>query len=80
MTVPPWLTFLVAGMVIFFGLYRLWIAFRQRPAERERGVERKGLYGLPPRRHLLFGILYLILGGMLIAGALGYSVLPPLFR
>jgi Na+/H+ antiporter NhaD/arsenite permease-like protein len=79
MTVPPWLTFLIAGMVIFFGLYRLRIAMRS-DADNERAMERKGLYGLPRRRHLLFGVLYLVLGGMLIAGALGYPIVPSLFR
>lgn len=79
MTVPPWLTFLIAGMVIFFGLYRLRLAARS-DAENERAMQRKGLYALPRRRHLLFGVLYLVLGGMLIAGALGYPIVPPLFR
>jgi hypothetical protein len=79
MTVPPWLTFLVAGMVIFFGLYRLWFALRA-PSQEASAVPRKGLYGLPRRRHFLYGVLYLLLGGMLIAGALGYPILAPLFR
>jgi hypothetical protein len=79
MTVPPWLTFLVAGMVIFFGLYRLWIALRPPPPTAS-ALPPKGLYGLPRRRHLLYGIVYLILGGLLIAGALGYPILGPLFR
>jgi len=79
MTVPPWLTFLIAGMVIFFGLYRLWIALRP-PPQTASTLPPKGLYGLPRRRHLLYGILYLILGGTLIATALGYPILGPLFR
>jgi hypothetical protein len=79
MTVPPWLTLLVAGLVIFFGLYRLWIAVRSPPRTAST-VPLKGLYGLPRRRHLLYGIVYLILGGLLIAGALGYPILGPLFR
>lgn len=79
MTVPPWLTFVVAGLVIFFGLYRLWIALRS-PPRAASNVPLKGLYGLPRRRHLLYGIVYLILGGLLIAGALGYPILGPLFR
>ena len=36
-------------------------------------AKRKGLYGLPNRTHILFGVLYLLLGAFLIAGALGYS-------
>ena len=79
MTVPPWLTFLIAGLVTAFGLYRLWIALRS-PRPDPTAVSRKGLYGLPRRRHLLYGVLYLILGGILVAGALGYPILAPLFR
>ena len=79
MTVPPWLTFLIAGMVTLFGVYRLWFALRS-PRHDANVLPRKGLYGLPRRRHLLYGILYLILGGLLIAGALGYPILGPLFR
>jgi uncharacterized membrane protein HdeD (DUF308 family) len=79
MTVPPWLTFLIAGMVIFFGLYRLWIALRSSPRTAS-ALPPKGLYGLPRRRHFLYGIVYLLLGGILIATALGYAILPPLFR
>lgn len=75
MTVPPWLTFLIAGMVILFGVYRLSIALRHRD-DSEYSLRRKGLYGLPRRRHLLFGVLYLVLGALLIAGALGYPILP----
>ncbi len=76
--VPPWLTFLVAGMVILFGLYRIKIAFRSNEAN-QLAMQRKGLYAQPRRRHFLFGLIYLMMGAILIAGALGYSFLPPLF-
>ncbi|ACY15925.1 hypothetical protein [Haliangium ochraceum] len=78
MTVPPWLTFLVAGMVIMFGITRLVLAIRGDKLGPQRTVPRKGLYGLSRRRHFLYGIIYLVLGGILVAGALGYSVLPPI--
>lgn len=75
MNVPPWLTFLVAGTVIAFGLYRFRMVFRSAE-EDERARRRKGLYALPRRTHALFGVLYLLLGAILIAGALGYSLNP----
>ncbi len=74
-SVPPWLTFLVAGAVIVFGVYRLLLAKRSR-AEDLRARERGGMYGMSRRRHLLFGLAYLIIGGILIAMALGIEVLP----
>lgn len=77
MTVPPWLTFLIAGMVILFGVYRLSMALRARD-DGDHSLRRKGLYALPRRRHLLYGLVYLILGAMLIAGALGYPIVPSL--
>jgi len=75
MTLPSWVTFLVAALVIGFGGYRIWIAFRPEDAE-ARARQRKGLYALPRRTHFLFGLLYLLLGGFLIAAGLGYKLSP----
>lgn len=68
--VPPWVTFLVAAAVSLFGVYRLYIAFT---VDTETLKERKGLYGLPRRTHLLVGIVYLIFGVILVASGLGYN-------
>jgi len=72
--VPRWLLFLVAAWVIGFGLFRIHIALRPRP----RGpggpnFMRRGLYARTPRSHILFGILYLMLGGFLIATGFGWA-------
>lgn len=75
MNVPVWLTYAVAAMVGIFGLYRLRIAFRSRE-EDDKARARRGLYGLPRRTHLLFGILYLILAVFLLAAGLGYIKSP----
>ncbi len=75
MTLPRWITFLIAALVIGFGGYRIWIAMRSEEAE-DRARQRKGLYGLPRRTHFLFGLLYLLLGGFLIAAGLGYKMSP----
>jgi len=71
MVIPPWLTFLVAGMVSLFGLYRLRLALRSREEE-EKARARGGLYGLPRRTHALFGILYLVMGVLLLGSGLGW--------
>lgn len=77
LVVPIWLTLLVAGMVIAFGLYRIYLATRKLPAAADRpSFQQKGLYAMSPRRHLLIGIIYLILGAMLIAGAFGVRFSP----
>jgi len=70
MVIPRWISFLVAAMVLAFGCYRLYIAVT---SDDETLKRRKGLYGQSRRRHMLFGILYLILGGFIIAGAFGYN-------
>jgi len=69
-SVPVWLTYLVAFVVFAFGFYRLKIAFRSKE-EDNRLRAKKGLYALPRRTHFLFGALYLLLGAFLIASALG---------
>ena len=70
MRIPVWLTFGVAALVIAFGSYRLYLAFR-KPGE--LAAEKKGFYGMGKRAHLMIGILYLLLGGGLIATALGWN-------
>jgi hypothetical protein len=73
-TIPRWLLFLVAAWVIAFGVFRIVVALRRRPAE-EQGPNfmRRGLYARAPRTHVLFGALYVILGGFLIATGFGWA-------
>lgn len=68
--IPRWITFFIAGMVLLFGVYRLYLAWT---TDAETLQARKGLYGLPRRTHALFGVLYLLLAGFLIASAFGYN-------
>lgn len=70
MLIPRWVTFFVAGAVIVFGLFRIVMAMRTDP---ETLAQRKGLYGRPRRTHVLFGVVYLLLGAFLIASAFGYN-------
>ncbi len=77
MNVPVWLTFLVASVVILFGLYRIKIAFRSNEKNAIE-MQKKGLYAQPRRRHAVIGLLYLFMGVALISGALGHPIIPPL--
>src|SRR5687767_4130058 len=75
--VPRWLLFLVAAWVIAFGVFRIWVGARGRPSVVEGpNFRRKGLYARTPRSHMLFGALYLIMGGFLVATGFGWK--PPL--
>ena len=47
-----------------------------RCPEQAKAAKRKGLYSLPRRTHILFGVLYLLLGAFLIATALGFKLSP----
>jgi hypothetical protein len=72
MRVPVWLTLIVAALVIFFGAYRIKIAFRS-DEEDARARDRKGLWAMGRRTHLLVGIIYILLGGALIATSFGWN-------
>lgn len=74
MRIPMWLTLGVAGLVIVFGLYRMRLAFRS-PAEEQRARQRKGLFALAGRTHFLIGLIYLLLGGALVATTFGWNPL-----
>ena len=74
MRVPVWLTLGVAVLVCIFGAYRIRIAFRSDEEDR-RARERKGLYAMGRRTHFLIGVIYLLLGGALIATTFGWNPL-----
>ena len=77
MHVPFWLPLAFAVLVITFGLYRIRLATKKEPPPAEGEVKRSmmggGLYKMRPRTHLLIGIIYLMLGGALIATAFGWN-------
>lgn len=72
MRVPAWLTLGVAALVIIFGVYRLRLGFRSDEEDR-RARARKGLYGMGRRTHFLIGVVYLLLGGALVATSFGWN-------
>jgi hypothetical protein len=69
-----WLTLGVASLVIIFGLYRIRLFFRNADEE-ARARERKGMFGFPGRTHFLIGLIYLMLGGALVATTFGWNPL-----
>jgi hypothetical protein len=71
--VPPWLTLAIAIIVIAFGLYRIRLAVRKPDPETD--AKRGGYYRMAPRTHALVGIVYLLLGGALIATTFGWNPL-----
>jgi hypothetical protein len=78
MLVPRWLLFLVAAWVMAFGVYRLRVATAKRERDADADPDRpnfsrKGLYARSPRSHILFGVLYLLLGGALVAMGFGWK-------
>jgi hypothetical protein len=76
MTLPRWVPILVGALVGLFGLYRMRLAFRSQQ-EDERARQQGGLYGHGKRTHLLFGVVYLLMGAMLILSGFGISIFPP---
>lgn len=76
MSVPPWVTLGVAILVIVFGLYRIRMALKKPdPDVVKKSVMGGGFYRMTPKSHLVIGLLYLALGGALIATTFGWSPL-----
>jgi hypothetical protein len=69
-TLPVWLVFTVGATVIVFGAFRLRLAFRSSKAE-DVARSKGGMFGYPRRTHGLFGAVYILMGLLLILGALG---------
>ena len=79
MQIPVWLTLGVAILVIVFGAYRVYLAFFRTKTQDDQARRRGGMYGMPRRTQGLIGIVYLILGGALIATSFGWNPLSGLF-
>jgi hypothetical protein len=74
LTLPRWLVLLVGALVIAFGLYRIRMGFRS-DEEDQKARARGGMYGFPRRTHALIGIVYLIMGTMLVLSGFGIEIL-----
>ena len=80
MHVPPWFTMAFAIIVIAFGLYRIRLALKKVDPEAAKGsVMGGGFYRMSPRAHLVIGILYLALGGALVATSFGWNPFGSMF-
>jgi len=73
MRFPSWFTFLLAALVALFGLYRIRLGLLS-PERYESMRQRGSMYRVSRRNHILVGIVYLCLGGWLVASAFGYTV------
>jgi uncharacterized membrane protein YidH (DUF202 family) len=71
--VPAWVSLLVGSLVTAFGVFRLTLAFRRR-GDQERAQKRGGLYGYSRHTQFLFGVVYIVMGLLLILPALGVSI------
>lgn len=79
MHIPVWVTVVVAILVIGFGIHRIRLS-RRTPAQEADAPRRRGLYGMSARAHLVIGLIYLALGGALLATSLlGWNPFGSLF-
>ena len=63
-----------------FGAYRVWLAFKAAPPADDaparphsRSLFAGGFYRMGKRTHLFVGIIYLLLGGALVATSFGWN-------
>jgi len=75
MVLPRWLVFVLAAWVVVFGVYRLWVAFRREGGDDKTPHWRQvSVFGRTKRAHAIYGIAYLLLGGMLLATGFGVQM------
>jgi hypothetical protein len=74
----------VAVVVMGFGAYRIWLSFKAAPAPdaepakkptHSRSLFAGGFYRMGKRTHLFVGLIYLLLGGALLATSFGWNPL-----
>lgn len=70
---PVWLVVTVGALVIIFGLFRMRLALRSKE-ESESAREKGGMFGYPRRTHALFGAVYVLMGVLLLLGAMGVKM------
>ena len=72
MAIPQWLIFTIAGLVILFGVYRMWLAVAG-PSDEERAKHRRGMLAMGRRTHGLVAIMFFIVGALAIASGFGWK-------
>jgi hypothetical protein len=74
--IPVWLTLGIALLAFVWGGYRIRVAMRSDAQDdRARGDGKRGLFALARRTHFLFGIVYVLLGFLLVATTFGWNPL-----
>lgn len=77
LALPAWVFFLVAVWVVAFGVFRIVMAVKRSKlaaSDPDRpNFMKRGLYALSPRTHILFGVVYIVLGGCLVAMGFGWQ-------
>jgi uncharacterized iron-regulated membrane protein len=71
MRIPVWLTIAIAVFVTGFGAYRIYLATKK--PDGSEPAPKRGFYRMGRRTHALIGIVYLLLGGVLVATTLGWN-------
>lgn len=72
MAIPQWLAFVIAGVVLLYGGYRMYLAVGG-PSNEERAKARTGMLAMSRRTHGLVAIMLLIAGAALLASAFGWK-------
>jgi hypothetical protein len=70
---PAWLVAAVGTLVIVFGLFRMRLAFRSEE-EQQAARQRGGLFGYGRRTHFLFGVVYILMGVLLVLNLFGVKM------
>lgn len=70
---PSWIVFVIGSMVILFGAFRLSLVFRSSTDE-QVARERGGIFGYGRRTNLLFGLVYVLMGVLLLLGLVGVKM------
>lgn len=73
MRIPVWLTISLAIFVTGYGLFRIYLGVKKQPAPAPDAPPPRGFARIAARTHVLTGVIYLLLGGALIATTLGWN-------
>jgi len=75
MRIPVWLTLGIAVLAFVWGGYRIRIGLRNDDEDARARDGKRGLFALARRTHVLFGVVYLLLGFALVATTFGWNPL-----
>jgi hypothetical protein len=91
MVIPVWFTLGFGILAGVYGAYRIWLGVRPAKSSDEgdkgdkgddgppRTRTRRGMFAMAPRTHLMFGVVYILLGAALVATSFGWNPFGGLF-